>query len=887
MRFEALRLTNYGPLAARTFDLSADAIVVYGPNEAGKSSFHGALETALFGFDPGRRDRHPLGRWDPDGPGPALAARMRPQDGEPFWIRRELLRATSACQRGPSDGGWDERPRAADAPLVEVEAVTRDLYRAVYSLTAGGAIELKDSVRDQVDSLLCGELGLPGARPLHEVRAELEKEAARLWRRDRHRTQARDLGERIAELRATRRRAAAQDRGRRDERRELDRIGAELDETRQDLARTRRARDEAQFHAALRETEALRADCIPLRAAALEGESLEDPRLLQHEVDRLEADMEGPRARLARPPVLVSEREHQILRCAADIRLAVHETTTSRLDRDRLEAAETALRQHATEARRALVDAGLADVEPGELEDLPLGAWTADARAWQDAVAPGGLLGQRGQYGHASQAPPAGIRPPLPLAALALSASGLGLAALSTAGYLPGESLLAGILLLVFAVVAALQAVRPRALAEDRIFAAPGSAAAFASTLDVPAPHAPHAWLRQLEAAALAREAADLAADAGQSAAECRDRERARHAHWRDLADRLLEDGAEGRDPACLPESLQEALDAALHREHLAREDAAERSGQEARLDERSRRHAAACRRLRRVARALSETFGDDLSAAQAYRAWHEQLELQSELRAAEKRMHSDPLWPEFGPAVTFGDEPASGVPAAQEPAVLTSRVEELEARERELIGVHARLAERVTHRQGPSVAEVDGDLIAAGQQREQVHLEHDRRALLAHLLQLAEQRYRSEHQPDVLERAGRYLAAISAGRYTRLVYPEGDEGPLHVESAQLGRSIPVDAPLSRGIQEQVYLCLRLGTLDHLDAGRARLPLVLDEALIHWDASRRQALYPVLSELAPQRQVILFTCHPELAQEAVQGMHAARIDLARSPAARS
>ncbi len=875
MRFEALRLANYGPLAARTFDLSADAIVVYGPNEAGKSSFHGALETALFGFDPGRRDRHPLGRWDPDGPSPVLTARMRPEDGEPFWIRRELQGATSAFQRGPSDSDWDARPRASDAALVEVEAVTRDLYRAVYSLTAGGAIELKDSVRDQVDSLLCGELGLPGARPLHEVRAELQKEAARLWRPDRHRTQARDLGERIAELRATRRRAAAQDRGRRDERRELDRVGSELDETRKSLALTRRARDEAQFHAALRATEALRADCVPLRAAALEGESLEDPRLLQNEVDRLEADMEGPRARLARQPVLVSERQQQVLRRAADIRLAVHEATSSRLDRDRMQAAESALRQHSTEARRALVDAGLTDVEPGELEDLPLGSWTADARAWQDAVAAGSPGTQAGQL------PPTGIRPPLPIAALALSVSGLGLAALSHAGYLPGESLMAGLLLLVLAVVAALQASRPGAPAADRPPAPPGSATAFASTLGVAAPHAPHAWLRQLEATALAREAADLAADAAQSAAECRDRERARQGHWRDLADRLLEDGAEGRDPACLPESLQEALEEALHREHLAREDAAERGGQEARLDERSRRHAAACRRLRRTLRALSETFGDELSPAQAYRKWHEQLELQSELRAAEKRMHSEPLWPEYGPAITFGEELTPSSSPAQEPAILESRLDGLEVRERKLIGVQARLAERVTHRQGPSIAEVDGDLIAAGQERERVHLEHDRRALLAHLLQLAEQRYRSEHQPDVLERAGRYLAAISAGRYTRLLYPQGDEGPLHVESAQLGRSVPVDAPLSRGIQEQVYLCLRLGTLDHLDAGRARLPLVLDEALIHWDTTRRQALYPVLSELAPQRQVILFTCHPELAQEAVQGMQAFRIDLSR------
>jgi uncharacterized protein YhaN len=82
-------------------------------------------------------------------------------------------------------------------------------------------------------------------------------------------------------------------------------------------------------------------------------------------------------------------------------------------------------------------------------------------------------------------------------------------------------------------------------------------------------------------------------------------------------------------------------------------------------------------------------------------------------------------------------------------------------------------------------------------------------------------------------------------------------------------------------VREQVHLCLRLGTLEHLDRGREPLPLVLDEALVHWDPERRAALYPALRALTARRQVILLTCQPEHAQEVVRHLQARHVPLAR------
>ena len=83
MRIRALDVTRFGALSDRRFKLDRKAVVVYGPNEAGKSSFHAAIETALYGFSPANRDSHPYARWDEDSslglsPGRSLSPTQTP-----------------------------------------------------------------------------------------------------------------------------------------------------------------------------------------------------------------------------------------------------------------------------------------------------------------------------------------------------------------------------------------------------------------------------------------------------------------------------------------------------------------------------------------------------------------------------------------------------------------------------------------------------------------------------------------------------------------------------------------------------------------------------------------------------------------------------------------
>jgi uncharacterized protein YhaN len=149
---------------------------------------------------------------------------------------------------------------------------------------------------------------------------------------------------------------------------------------------------------------------------------------------------------------------------------------------------------------------------------------------------------------------------------------------------------------------------------------------------------------------------------------------------------------------------------------------------------------------------------------------------------------------------------------------------------------------------------------------------------LLAGLLKTADAEFRRKHQPDVIRRASDYLQTITHGRYERLALDE-QEDRLVVFEADEAFSQPVGPPLSRGTLDQIYLALRLAIIDHLDADRERLPVFLDEVFVNWDQSRRHAAFKILNEMAEERQLFVFTCHPYFAKEVTHHLNAERIDL--------
>ncbi|MHC4422620.1 MAG: AAA family ATPase, partial [Planctomycetota bacterium] len=172
MRFRRLHARVFGPLRDREFDLDADAVLVFGHNESGKSSFRSALETIVYGFEPATRDAHPLVYWD-DGRGGDLhlEADLRLDSGEEQRVER-VLQATGKSRIASASEAFEGK-RKGNRPLPWTSGVPRELFEAVYSLELEQLAALQRKVQVHVDDLLLPERPGFELRPVSDVRQEL------------------------------------------------------------------------------------------------------------------------------------------------------------------------------------------------------------------------------------------------------------------------------------------------------------------------------------------------------------------------------------------------------------------------------------------------------------------------------------------------------------------------------------------------------------------------------------------------------------------------------------------------------------------------------------------------------------------------------------------
>ena len=77
------------------------------------------------------------------------------------------------------------------------------------------------------------------------------------------------------------------------------------------------------------------------------------------------------------------------------------------------------------------------------------------------------------------------------------------------------------------------------------------------------------------------------------------------------------------------------------------------------------------------------------------------------------------------------------------------------------------------------------------------------------------------------------------------------------------GESVGVEG-MSDGTRDQLYLALRLATLEKHLAANEPMPFILDDILINFDDARSKATLEVLAKLSAQTQVIFFTHHTHL-----------------------
>ena len=161
---------------------------------------------------------------------------------------------------------------------------------------------------------------------------------------------------------------------------------------------------------------------------------------------------------------------------------------------------------------------------------------------------------------------------------------------------------------------------------------------------------------------------------------------------------------------------------------------------------------------------------------------------------------------------------------------------------------------------QGVDLFDVDSQLLSLEEALEEAKESYDQLLALYTIVSSYDRAYREEHQPDIHKRTGRYFGQITRGKYER-VYNDELIGKTALLIRQEDEEREADVTLSQGTRDQLYLALRLALADELDKDQISLPLFLDEIFVNWDMPRLEEGLKLVSMLSSERQIVLFTCH--------------------------
>lgn len=878
MRIERVHIGAFGPFHDRTLELGAGLTVVFGPNEAGKSTWHAALYAALCGLRRGgglaRDDREFAARHRPwNAEGWQVSADLTLEDGRQVEVRQDLDRRVACSARdrilgteltpeiindGTPDAsrwlGLDRRSFLAtacvrQADMLDVLQNAGSLQEHIQRAAAtGGADETAARALDILADFEREHVGLDRVNSTKPLRLAMDRTARA--------TQARDLA---------------------------------TDSHQEYLVHVERA-DGLEHEAALREHERLRFEAVLTRdraASWMRAAARARELWMRHP---------GPE------PAALQEEDEQSRRVAAALS-AYRELPLPK-----------ALAGPSAAALLADLDA-LPDHPAGDLEPDP--AVRAAYAAWDGAHRSLSLHDERHPLEPApptTQVPAARLRE-IATELEAAAAHGRGGPRLPRRTTMPALAV-GGTLAIAGVVTAALGLLIPGALA---VFAGAGLAIAvalLAHSANLQELRAADADRRRFAAEALARELS-LPADQARlralaSEADTFELGRRSRQEWDAARSRLAESLAHaaatlhevlaGRglptspdlrlsygdyEAACATRRSQ-AIEAA--RRPGLEEALRQRREREQEADKLDRRRREALSRLREVAESCGVTGANDTDLGPGLDAWldrrgdelkrrdaevRERAELRSLLdggsleelegRAEAYRRRAQQMAASFDAAeldaVDLGGDPDARL---AELAAAARNARQLADRARGEVETQAKLV--------PSVAAAEEELSRAEDELREVRELARTISLTRGLLQNAQERVHRSIAPVLKRTVEAWLPGVTCGRYQEvMVTPE----TLQVQVRATNREWRDADRLSQGTREQIYLLLRLALVEHLTRPDEVCPLILDDVTVQCDAARTVAVLDLLHEISRARQVVLFS-----QEDDVRSWAEARLDAA-------
>lgn len=139
-----------------------------------------------------------------------------------------------------------------------------------------------------------------------------------------------------------------------------------------------------------------------------------------------------------------------------------------------------------------------------------------------------------------------------------------------------------------------------------------------------------------------------------------------------------------------------------------------------------------------------------------------------------------------------------------------------------------------------------------------EISAEYDAIALAIDTMSKADEDIQSRFSPALGKLAAEYMQFVTDGKYDGVMLDRDFSATVH----EAGGNVPRNAEyLSAGTLDLMYLAVRLAVCSLALPESANCPLIIDDALVNFDADRRRQAMALLEKIAQERQVILFACN--------------------------
>jgi len=265
----------------------------------------------------------------------------------------------------------------------------------------------------------------------------------------------------------------------------------------------------------------------------------------------------------------------------------------------------------------------------------------------------------------------------------------------------------------------------------------------------------------------------------------------------------------------------------------------------------------------------LEQAHCDDLAALEeAEQASLHKKEVQQDLAEVEQQLL------EQGEGMSLDNlaETAATVDIDQLPGQLQSCTEQIKELEQERSSIDQSIGELRT-----LLKQMDGNAIAAQAadeaqlalaEVENLSTRYMQVHLAASVLRKSIDRYREQNQAPLVKRASDLFQRLTLNRFCGLKtdYSGNNDQPILVGlRTQDNVHIPTSG-MSDGTRDQLYLALRLASIERYIDKNAPIPLILDDILINFDDDRSKVTIEILGELSQQTQILFLTHHSRLVE---------------------